>query len=153
VTVFAPNYVSSSTSDRDPPIRTFTATPYGRGSYWDVKVGQGIGNTQKQDTALKDTSPIAANSGTSARVDGATAYQRQYSAVFNANVFSAGYTIREVGLFMRALTSETISGQSFTGDTDYLVSRFSVSDGDFTAYTPNTSLPLTVNLIYQWTLG
>jgi hypothetical protein len=58
-----------------------------------------------------------------------------------------------VGLFGKAMDNEEISGQSFSFGTVYLVSRFSVDDGDFSAYTPNRSLPLTVNLIYQWTLG
>jgi hypothetical protein len=139
-------------SGMDPLIRESGGSTGSMG-YWDMKVGQGVGVTQKQDTALKDNTPIAANSGTSARVDGPTAYQRQFSGVYSANVFPTGYTIREVGLFANALVSETISGQSFTAATAYLVSRFSVDDGDFTAYTPNVTLPLTVNLIYQWTLA
>jgi hypothetical protein len=151
ISVFTPNCVGI-TGNKDPPIRTNTSNPHTATTYWDVRVGRGSGVTQKQDTTLKDVSPIAANSGTSARVDGA-AYQRQYSAVFNANVFPSGYQIREVGLFAAAMDTEIISGQSFTSGTVYLVSRFSVDDGDFTVYTPNISLPLTVNLIYQWTLG
>jgi hypothetical protein len=150
VTSFVP--ISKGSAALDPVIRDAGATT-GPLGYWDVRVGQGVGVTQKQDTALKDTTPVAANSGTSGRVDSPVAYQRQFSAVFNANVFSSGYIIREVGLFARALVTETISGQNFTSGVDYMVSRFSVSDGDFTAYTPNILLPLTVNLIYQWTLG
>jgi hypothetical protein len=148
VTCFSINHGGTA----DPIIRSVSGAS-GNVHWWDVRVGRGEGVTMKQDTTLKDTTPIAANSGTCARVDGSTAYQRQYSAVFNANVFPSGYTIREVGLFMMCLLSEVISGQSFTVGTPYMISRFSVSDGDFTAYTPNISLPLTVNLIYQWTLG
>jgi hypothetical protein len=136
----------------DPSIRATGGSTSVNYSYWNVRVGNGSGATQKQDITLKSSSPIQANSGTSARVDGATAYQRQFSAVFNAGVIPSGYVIREVGLFCHALVTETISGQSFTAGTEYLVSRFSVDDGDFSPYTPNTSLPLTVNLIYQWTL-
>jgi hypothetical protein len=150
VTSFVPMMRGGATMD---PLIRDTGGTTGVVGFWDVRVGQGVGVTQKQDTALKDNTPIAANSGTSSRIDGATAYQRQFNAIFNANVFSAGYVIREVGLFSRAIVTETISGQSFSANTDYLVSRFSVDDGDFTAYTPNVTLPLTVNLIYQWSLG
>jgi hypothetical protein len=136
----------------DPAIRVTgnTAVNYG---YWNVRVGNGSGATQKSDIILRSSSPIQADSGTSGRVDGATAYQRQFSAVFNVGSIPSGYVIREVGMFCHALVTQTISGQSFTVNTEYLVSRFSVDDGDFTAYTPNIALPLTVNLIYQWTLG
>jgi hypothetical protein len=150
VTSFVP--IMRGVNGMDPVIRD-TGGISGSVGFWDVRVGRGVGVTQKQDTALKDTAPIQANSGVSVRVDAVTAYQRQFSAVFNANVFPSGYSIREVGLFTRALVTETISGQNFTVNTDYLVSRFSVDDGDFTAYTPNITLPLTVNLIYQWTLA
>jgi hypothetical protein len=152
ISVFVPTCAGTG-ANKDPAIRFTTTNPSANTTYWDVKVGQGVGVTQKQDTALKDNTPIAASNGTCGRVDGATAYQRQYNAIFNANVFPTGYVIREVGLFAAAMDSETISGQSFTFGTAYLVSRFSVDDGDFSAYTPNTTLPLTVNLIYQWTLG
>jgi hypothetical protein len=152
ITVFVPHCAGSGNS-KDPPLRSPTFNQSSYSSYWDVKVGRGTGVTQKQDTALKDNTPIAANSGTSGRVDGDTAYQRQYSAVFNANVFPSGWVIREVGLFASAMDNEVISGQSFSFETTYLVSRFSVDDGDFSAYTPNRSLPLTVNLVYQWTLA
>jgi hypothetical protein len=124
----------------------------GNHSYWNVRVGNGVGVTQKQDTALKATTTYQANTGSCARVDGEIAYQRQHSAVFNVGSIPSGYTIREVGLFALAIISDNISGQQFNRDTEYLVSRFSVDDGDFSPYTPNTSLPLTVNLIYQWTL-
>jgi hypothetical protein len=122
-------------------------------SYWDVQVGDGANATTKVDTILKGSTIFAANSGTSAVVDGPTAYQRQFSAVFNASVFPSGYTIREVGWFSKAVISTSISGQSFTQGTVYLMSRFSVGDGDFAAYSPNIALPLTVNLVYQWTLA
>jgi hypothetical protein len=124
-----------------------------RSSYWDVQVGNGGSPTLKTDTVLKGSQIFAANSGSSAVVDGPTAYQRQFSVVFNANVFPAGYVIREVGWFGRAIADATISGQSFSFNTVYLMSRFSVGDGDFTEYSPNVLLPLTVNLIYQWTLA
>jgi hypothetical protein len=154
VTSFVPCVLGNTiTNGNDPPIRNTSGNATGQFGYWDVKVGQGVGTTAKGDIVLKDASPIAANSGSSARVDAPTSYQRQFSAVFNANVFPTGYTIREVGLFCKAPYDETISGQSFNNGGIYLVSRFSVDDGDFTAFTPNISLPLTVNLIYQWTLA
>lgn len=152
ITSFTPNVLGGA-NQRDPAIRTGGTLTGISPLFWDLRIGQGVGNTQKQDTTLKDPSPVAANSGTSGRVDGVTAYQRQYSGVFNSNVLSSGYTIREVGLFSQALGDETISGQVFTAGTWYLVSRFSVDDGDFTAFSPNVSLPLTVILIYQWTLA
>jgi hypothetical protein len=150
ITSFTPNVLSGQS---DPAIRTGGTLTGTSPLWWDLRIGQGVGVTTKGDTTLKDASPIAANSGTSGRVDGPTGYQRQYSGVFNANSLPTGYTIREVGLFSQAMGDETISGQSFTNGTWYLVSRFSVNDGDFTAFTPNISLPLTVNLIYQWTLA
>ncbi|MEM1945015.1 MAG: hypothetical protein QXX57_04695, partial [Nitrososphaerota archaeon] len=120
--------------------------------YWNIKVGQGTGVTTKSDVGLKDTTPIEANSGSSARVEGATFWQRQYSAVYNANVFPGGYVIREVGLFMLNEVATTFAGQNFAANTDHMVARLSSSDGDFTPYTPNISLPLTVNWVIQWTL-
>jgi hypothetical protein len=150
VTYFVPNFCGAAPN---PNIRDNNTTSMDLGRYWDVMVGTGVGVTQKQDTALKDVNPFAASSGTSARVDTATAYQRQYSAIYNAGVLPSGYGIREVGLFLKSIATETISGQNFTAGTTYMVSRFSVDDGDFVVFNVNNTLPLTVNLIYQWTLG
>jgi hypothetical protein len=150
VTTFVP-FLASTPSD--PNIRSTSAGNIPQNVYWNVRVGNGVGATQKQDTALKATTVYQADSGTSARVDGATAYQRQFSAVYNVGTLPSGYVIREVGLFGIAQVTQTISGQTFNQGTEYLVSRFSVDDGDFSPYSPNTALPLTINLIYQWTLA
>ncbi|MEM3488695.1 MAG: hypothetical protein QXO75_03415 [Nitrososphaerota archaeon] len=136
----------------DPNIRVENSQPSWKVTYWNIYVGQGTGVTTKSDIVLKDTSPIQANSGTSARVEGDTYWQRQYSAVYNANVFPSGYVIREVGLFMKNETETTFAGQSFAGNTEYMVARLSSSDGDFNPYTPNITLPLTVNWIIQWSI-
>lgn len=146
-----PNVGQGSSAMFDPNIRV-TASPSWYIAYWNIKVGQGTGVTTKSDVGLKDTTPIEANSGSSARVEGATFWQRQYSAVYNANVFPAGYVIREVGLFMKNEVATTFAGQNFAANTEYMVARLSSSDGDFTPYTPNISLPLTVNWVIQWTL-
>jgi hypothetical protein len=150
VTAFVPFFASNPA---DPSIRTNASGQLTSATNWNVRVGNGVGTTQKQDTALKATTVYQADSGSSARVDGATAYQRQFSAVYNAGTLPANYQIREVGLFGIAQINATISGQNFNQNTEYLVSRFSDSDGDFVPYTVNNTLPLTVNLIYQWTLG
>ncbi|MEM3423713.1 MAG: hypothetical protein QXE51_04035 [Nitrososphaeria archaeon] len=139
----------NETTNLDPVIRGTS----GNVRYWNLKVGNGTGATQKQDTALRASTVYQADSGTSARVDvGSQYYQRQYSAVYNAGTLPSGYTIYEVGLFMRAVDNTTISGQSFTSGVEYLVARLSTSDGDFNPYTVNNTIPLTINWIIQWSL-
>ena len=150
VTTFVPFLASNPP---DPNIRVTSTGNLASNVAWNVRVGNGVGATQKQDTALKAVTTYQADSGVSARVDGATAYQRQFSAVYNAGTLPANYGIREVGLFGTAQINQTISGQTFNQGTEYLVSRFSVDDGDFSVYTVNNTIPLTVNLVYQWTLG
>ena len=148
ITSITPAIVSNPT---DPNIRQNPSLG-GPTTWWNVRVGDGVGSTEKGDTSLKAVVSYQADSGTSARVD-SVAYQRQFSAIYNAGSLPANYLIREVGLFMQALKTETISGQNFTNATEYLVSRFSTSDGDFTPYSVNNTIPLTINLVYQWTLG
>lgn len=151
VTAIAPN---TGEVNPDPPIRTSGYSFKAGVTWWNIRVGNGTGATQKQDTALKATTTYQADSGMSARVDvpSPAAYQRQYSAVYNANTLPSGYTITEVGLYMTAMYTETISGQNFTDGTEYMIARLSTSDGDFTAYTVNNTLPLTINWIIQWSL-
>jgi hypothetical protein len=149
VSPFMPFYGQSSTGASN-PNPTIRATQ--QNVYWNVKVSNGTGMTGKEDIVLKGATVYQADSGTSAKVDAPTGYQRQLNAVYNAGTLPANYGIREVGLFALAGENVTISGQSFSAGTEYLVSRFSVDDGDFTVYTVNNTLPLTINLIYQWTL-
>lgn len=153
ITSITPICAGNSASNCDTNIRTTTASSIADANFWNIRVGDGVGTTTKQDTTLKGTA-YQADSGTSARIDVSNSpyYQRQFSAVYNAGTLPSGYVIREVGLFSRALYSGSIAGQSFSSATEYLVARLSTSDGDFEAYTPNTSLPLTVNWIIQWSL-
>ena len=75
----------------------------------------------------------------------------RYTATWNAGVITA--TVGEIGLYMNPFTDTsyqwamgyTTSGGSYTY-AQALCARLSVADGDFTAYTPDASLPLTV----QW---
>lgn len=152
VSCIAPNVAGSGWMDLS--IRSDPGNVSSWMAYWDLRIGQGTGVTVKGDTTLKDASPVAANTGTMARIDVANpaVYQRQYSAVFNANALPSGYVIREVGLYMKAGQTETISGQNFTNGSVYMVARLSTSDNDFSPYTPNIALPLTVNWIIQWSL-
>jgi hypothetical protein len=155
VTQVVPNYGGVDSAKSDPPIRTPASgtSPNWDMCYWNIRVGDGTGTTSKSDTTLKASTTYQADDGTSARIDaGPQYYQRQYSAVYNALTLPPGYTIREVGLFFRCLMDQTISGQSFTAGVEYMVARLSTSDGDFTAYTVNNTLPLTVNWIIQWSL-
>jgi hypothetical protein len=150
VTTFVP-FLANNPSN--PNIRSNSANNNLNNVYWNVRVGNGIGVTQKQDTALKATTTYQADSGTSARVDASTGYQRQFSAIYNAGTLPSGYGIREVGVFAIAQFIETISGQTFNQGTEYMISRFSVDDGDFAVYNVNNTLPLTVTIIYEWTLA
>jgi hypothetical protein len=150
VTSFVPFIAVAPTN---PNIRTNASTQVGTVTYWNVRVGNGTGVTQKQDTALKAVTTYQADTGTSARVDVSTGYQRQLSAIYNTGSLPSGYGIREVGVFAIAIVNENISGQNFTQGTEYMISRFSVDDGDFSVYNVNNTLPLTVTIIYEWTLA
>jgi hypothetical protein len=150
VTTFVP-FLANNPSN--PNIRSSSTGNLGSNVYWNVRVGNGVGVTQKQDTALKATTTYQADSGTSARLDGATGYQRQLSAIYNAGTLPSGYGIREVGVFAVAQVNDNILGQNFTQGTEYMFSRFSVDDGDFSVYNVNNLLPLTITIIYEWTLA
>lgn len=120
--------------------------------WWNIKVSNGTGNTMKQDTILKGTPVYDVGSGSTARVDVTGGYQRQFSGTYSAGALPENYVIREVGLFMKSNITTTISGQSFTEGQEYMVARLSESDGDFSPYTVNNAIPLTINWIIQWTL-
>ena len=75
----------------------------------------------------------------------------RYTATWNAGVITD--TIGEIGLYMNPFTDTTLewtyhyAGDNVTGSyPQALCARLSVADGDFSAYTPDASLPLTV----QW---
>lgn len=72
----------------------------------------------------------------------------RYTATWNAGVITD--TIGELGLYMNPFTDTSCCWyKSTSGSYTYsqaLAARLSVADGDFSAYTPDAGLPLTV----QW---
>ncbi|MFQ5906510.1 MAG: hypothetical protein ACE5JA_08050 [bacterium] len=78
-------------------------------------------------------------------------YQVTYTSTWNAGAVSG--TIGEVGLFLYIWdTLQPAGGNSLT-PSKRLASRLSVADGDFTAYTIDTALPLTVQWIIQFSFA
>jgi len=80
-------------------------------------------------------------------------YQVIYTATWNAGTIQG--TVGEVGLYLKGWTTLQTAGQQTAGGAQVVVlfSRMSVADGDFTAYTINTSLPLTVQWVLQFSFS
>ena len=102
-------------------------------------------------TAL--VAPIGAAPGTKANSQSGSSgspssgvWEITYTATWNAGTISG--VIGELGLYLAGKSNGTLNAFGVTNnpDTGVLHSRLSVADGDFTAYTIDTTLPLTV----QW---
>jgi hypothetical protein len=78
-------------------------------------------------------------------------YQVTYTSTWNAGAVSG--TIGEVGLFLYIWDALQSAGGSSGIPSRRLASRLSVADGDFTAYTIDTALPLTVQWIVQFSFA
>lgn len=96
--------------------------------------------------------PIGAAPGTKANsqsiANGSPAagqYEVTYTATWNAGTVSG--TIGELALYLWGYSAlYGAGGTNYNPDAAYMYSRLSVADGDFTAYTIDTTLPLTI----QW---
>lgn len=102
--------------------------------------------------------PIGAAPGTKANSQSisngspsAGVWQVTYTATWNAGTVSG--TIGEVGLYLYIWNSLQPAGGSAGTPAARMASRLSVADGDFTAYTIDTGLPLTVQWIVQFSFA
>jgi hypothetical protein len=133
-----------------------TGTPVTTQAY--VKVGTGAGATGPTTTTLttvNNTLPSSQAGNTSNPTAGT--YRISYIATWNSGALAA-ITVSEVGLWLAYLTAGSdmsalqAFGWSFTGNTmngqSIFFSRLSDADGDFTAFTVNTAVPLTI----EWRL-
>lgn len=142
-----------------------TGTESTLGAYWGVSpfansfIVLGTNTTTPTDkthTALQ--SPIGAAPGTKANSQSmsvanpsAGVYQVLYLSTWNAGTVSG--TIGEVGLYLLGWSTLQTPNTDFPGPGNLMCSRLSVADGDFTAYTINTALPLTVQWIVQFSFA
>lgn len=78
-------------------------------------------------------------------------YQVTYTSTWDAGSVSG--TIGEVGLFLYIWDGLQAAGGTSGTPAKRLASRLSVADGDFTAYTINPALPLTVQWIIQFSFA
>lgn len=78
-------------------------------------------------------------------------YQVTYTSTWDAGSVSG--TIGEVGLHLYIWDALQAAGGWSGAPAKRLASRLSVADGDFTAYTINTALPLTVQWIIQFSFA
>ena len=122
------------------------------GSY--IQLGTGGNATTFSTTAL--TTPISAkaNSQSGSFTNPSNGvFKVNYTATWNAGALSA-VTITEMGLWLcqfNGLTSMQTFGAAYSEQapaTYFFFSRISSTDGDFTSFVINTSVPLTIT----WTL-
>jgi len=78
-------------------------------------------------------------------------YQVTYTSTWDAGSVSG--TIGEVGLYLYIWDALQPAGGYSGAPAKRLASRLSVADGDFTAYTINPALPLTVQWIIQFSFA
>lgn len=120
---------------------------------WYMYVGTGSGTTAHGTTALVSpvtTKPSSQSGATSNPSAGQ--WRISWTGTWNAGALSA-ITVSEIGLYLNYFTNETtLAGFGATPSSQtvsqFLFSRLSVSDGDFSSFTVNTSVPLTI----QWNL-
>ncbi len=141
-------------------LLTAYTTPYTSGnpmpSYnWTTKttymrVGTGGNVTTGTVTGLTTPSatPPDSQAGTSSSPTGGT-YRCSWTATWNAGTLTA-ITITEIGLFLDIdCTLRAFGNASYpSGASVALFSRLSAADGDFTQFTVNVSVPLTI----EWRL-
>lgn len=112
-----------------------------------IRVGTGSGSTIDTTTALVAqvaTSP----SSTAASFDNPSSgvYRNKFTATWNAGAIT-GATVQEIGIFGNLLLTLGTSRPS-SANSGYsalsLFARLSASDAEFTAFTINTAVPLTI---------
>lgn len=113
-----------------------------------MRVGTGTGTTSGATVALvaEDSTPATSQAGELSNPASNT-YRVAWTATWNSGTLSA-ITVREIGLYLWLDTTLRTFGGLFDGTNARLFSRLSSSDGDFTAFTVNTSVPLTI----EWRL-
>jgi len=144
---FATPYVSTSASCYLPSYNYASMNAY-------IQLGTGGSVTSPTTTAL--TTPVAtkANSQSGSYTNPSNGvYKVNFTATWNAGSITA-LTITEMGLWLNQFdglsTMQTFgssAGQNGVGSV-FFFSRISAADGDFTSFTVNTSVPLTIT----WTL-
>jgi hypothetical protein len=141
--------VERTTSDFYGHAYNWSASPFSQGF---IVLGTDT-TTATVPTMESLTSPIGTAPGTKANSQSLACsnpssgvYEVTYTATWNAGTVSG--TIGEIGLYgYAAYILGSISSAS------RMVSRLSVADGDFTAYTINTSLPLTVQWVVRFSFA
>jgi hypothetical protein len=131
------------------PAREWSTTR----AYCGIRLGS---DTTTPTTAIMEnlTTPLGgwANSASLSRSNPSPGvYQVTYTSTWNAGAVSG--TIGEVGLFLYIWDALQPAGGYSGTPSRRLASRLSVADGDFTAYTIDTSLPLTVQWIIQFSFA
>ena len=126
-------------------------------SGWYIRCGTGTGATAQSTTGLVTINSTAPNtlSGTNSN-PAAGQYRIAWTATWNSGTLSA-ITLTEFGMWWNNgfATSPTAfslasfgTGYANAGQNIQFVSRISSTDGDFSSFTVNTSVPLTL----QWNL-
>lgn len=124
-----------------------------RRTYCGIRLGS---DTTTPTTAIMEAlvnalGPWASSASLSRSNPSPGVYQVTYTSTWDAGAVSG--TIGEVGLFLYIWDTLQPAGGTSTGPSRRLASRLSVADGDFTAYTIDPTLPLTVQWIIQFSFA
>ena len=133
-------------------IEVYLATAYIWAYQATIHVGTDTSTATTPDmTHLVTENTTAPNSFSGSLYDGTDTgiWGVRYTATWNAGVITD--TIGELGLYMNPFTNTSYQWYYYANQSNYtypqaLCARLSVADGDFSAYTPDATLPLTV----QW---
>jgi hypothetical protein len=118
-----------------------------------IRVGTGTDITTGATTGLSSAVATAASSQAGVTSNPSGSYRIAWTATWNAGTLSA-IDISELGLFLNIIGSTPLNTlQPFatglgTQNTAAMFSRLSNADGDFSTFTVNTSVPLTI----EWRL-
>jgi hypothetical protein len=113
-----------------------------------IRVGTGTGVTTGTMTSLvaeQATAPSSVSGATSSPSTGT--YRVSWVATWNAGVLPA-ITVSEIGLKLNVVPTLQSFGATGSPTANTFFSRLSSSDGDFSAFLVNTSVPLTI----EWRL-
>jgi len=125
------------------PSTDWSTSPYNYG--W-IYVGTGTGVTTGSMTSLVTPNTTKPDSQSGATASPATGtYRVSWISTWNAGTLPA-IDVSEMGLYLILITTLQSFGVSATAGN--LFSRLSDSDGDFTTFTVNTAVPLTI----EWRL-
>lgn len=124
-----------------------------RRTYCGIRLGS---DTTTPTTAIMEAlvntlGPWASSASLSRSNPNPGVYQVTYTSTWDAGSVSG--TIGEVGLFLYIWDALQPAGGTSSIPARRLASRLSVADGDFTAYTIDTTLPLTVQWIIQFSFA